>query len=90
MIVTSLMASVYLFKLHKPELGLYLALVILLSCSGGYYAVARYVWWQPPMLYAVYLAIRRYPIWWTIYLVFASGMASFMIIEWFSGHNFVV
>lgn len=88
MIVTSLMASVYLFKLHKPELGLYLALVILLSCSGGYYAVARYVWWQPPMLYAVYLAIRRYPIWWTIYLVFASGMASFMIIEWFSGHNF--
>lgn len=89
MVLAGLIASAYLFKLQKPELGIYLALVILLSFSGGYYSTARYIWWQPPMLYAIYLALRRRPLCWTLYLVFTSGMASFLIIEWFSGHNFI-
>jgi hypothetical protein len=89
MVIASLLVSAYLIKLRKLELGIYLALVILLSFSGGYYSTARYVWWQPPMLYAIYLVVRRRPLWWTIYLAFASCMASFMIIEWFNLHNFV-
>ena len=90
MVIASLIATAFLFMQHKTELGIYLALVILLSFSGGYFATARYVWWQPPMLYAIYLALRGRPLWRTLYLVFASGMASFMIIAWFSGHTFVV
>lgn len=88
--IASLLASAWLFKLRKPELGIYLAVVILISLSGGYWALARYVWWQPPFLYAVYCALKRYPAWWVVYAAFTSGMASFMIFEWFTGHNFVV
>lgn len=90
MAVVALAAAVWLFKLRKPELGTYLLLVILMSLSGGFWAMARYVWWQPPFLYAVYCGLKRYPALWVLYVGFAAGMASFMIIGWFSGHNFVV
>lgn len=88
-------ASAWLFKLDKPELGTYLALSILVALSGGslaggLYGMARYIWWQPPLLYAIYRALSRYTGCWPIYTAFASGMASFMIWGWFTGHNFVV
>lgn len=90
MVVGSLLAGSYLFKLGRPELGLYLVIVMLLSLSGGIYSTARYVWWQPPMLYAIYHALRRRFLLWTIYLTFTSGMASFMVVEWLTGHSFVI
>jgi len=88
--VAAFVASAWLFKLRKPELGLYLALVALVAVSTGYWAVARYIWWQPPFLYAIYRLLRRNSGAWLIYVAFASGMAAFMVIEWFSGHNFVI
>lgn len=90
MAIAALVASAWLLRLRKPELGIYLAVAILISLSGGYWALARYVWWQPPFLYAVYCALKRYPAWWVVYVAFTSGLASFMILEWFTGHNFVV
>lgn len=90
MVVAALVASAWLFKLRRPELGGYLALSILISLSGGYFAISRYIWWQPPFLYAIHCALKRHAAWWVIYAAFAAGMASFMIVEWFSGHNFVV
>lgn len=90
MIVVGLVASAWLFKLRKPELGIFLALSVLISISGGAYAIPRYIWWQPPFLYAIYCVLKRHATWWVIYAAFAAGMASFMIVEWFSGHNFVV
>ena len=90
MTIAGLAASAWLFKLRKPELGIFLALSILISISGGAYATARYIWWQPPLLYAIYIALKRHAAWWPVYLAFGSGMASFMILEWFTGHNFVV
>jgi hypothetical protein len=90
MVLIGLAASVWLCKLRKPEFGIYLALSILIPFSASYWAIARYIWWQPPFLYAIHCALKRYPAVWPIYTAFASGMASFMIWGWFSGHNFVV
>jgi hypothetical protein len=90
MIVTGLVASAWLFKLRKPELGIYLAISILIPLSAGYWGIPRYIWWQPPFIYAVYCVLKRHAAWWPIYIALTSGMASFMILEWFGVHNFVV
>lgn len=95
MSLVGLAASAWLFKLRKPELGTYLALSILIALSGGslggrLYGMPRYIWWQPPLLFAIYCALQRHTSWWSIYIAFSSGMAVFMIWGWFSGHNFVV
>ncbi len=90
MTIAAFLASAYLFKLRKHEFAIYLAIAILVPLSAGYWGLARYVWWQPPFLYAIYCALKRHSAWWVIYVAFASGMASFMILEWFTGHNFVV
>lgn len=93
MMIAGWLLGAWLFKLRKFELGVYLAAALLLatvSPMGGYWGVARYVWWQPPFLYAIYRLLRRSDVAWVIYLVFASGMAAFMVMQWFTGHNFVV
>ncbi len=90
MMVAGWLASFWLFKLGKPEMGTYLALVLLLATSTGYWSMARYLWWQPPFLYAVYRLLRRNCAAWLVYTALAAGMAAFMVVEWFSGHNFVV
>ena len=90
MVLAGFGASAWLFKLRKPGLAIYLAICILIPLSAGYWGIARYLWWQPPFLYVVHDALRRHAAWWVIYVAFASGMASFMILEWFTGHNFVV
>ena len=90
MCVGAILAAVYLFRAGKSEYGIYLLLTIAMSLSGGLYGLPRYLWWQPPVLYAIYLGLRRHPAWWAPYLAFAAGMAAFMVISWLSGHNFVV
>jgi hypothetical protein len=93
MMIVAWLATGWLFVLRKPELGVYLAAALLLAFLSpivGYWGVARYIWWQPPFLYAIYRILRRSELAWTIYLAFASGMAAFMVVQWFSGHNFVV
>lgn len=93
MMIAAFLVSAWLFKARKPELGVYLALVLLLAALSpmpGYWGVARYIWWQPPFLYPLYRIVRRSDAAWTAYLALASGMAAFMVVEWFTGHNFVV
>ena len=90
MAIASFAGSAYLFKLRKPELAIYLLISMLLSISGGYSALARYVWWQPPFICAIYYFLKRHSSWLPIYSAFSAGMASFLIIEWFSGHSFIV
>ncbi len=90
MIVAGFLASAWLLKLCKAELGIYLALALLIPLSSGYYGIARYIWWQPPFLYAIYRILSRHTGAWVVYTAFTSGMAAFMIIGWFSGHNFVI
>jgi hypothetical protein len=95
MAITGLLASVWLVKLRKSELGIYLGLSIVVALLGGsragdLYGMPRYIWWQPPFLYAIYIGLKRYSAWWPVYLAFSSGIAAFVIIGWFTGHNFVV
>jgi hypothetical protein len=90
MVLASFAASAWLCKLGKPEFGIYLALAILIPLSASYWAIARYIWWQPPFLYAIYYTLKRHAAWWPIYTAFASGMGVFMISAWFTGHEFVV
>lgn len=90
MAIASGVASIWLFQLRKPELGIYLALSILIPMSAGYWGIARYVWWQPPFLYAVCTALKRNAAWWTIYTGFTAGMASFVIWAWLGGRDFVI
>jgi len=90
MSVVGLLASAWLIKLGKPELGIFLAITILLALSANYWGTARYLWWQPPFLYAIHCFLKRHAGWWNVYIAFAAAMGAFMIIAWFSGHNFVV
>ena len=90
MTLLSFAASIYLFLLRKTELAIYLALSVTLSVSGGYLSVARYIWWQPPFLCAIYYFLKRYAAWRPLYLAFAAALAAFMILSWFGGNNFVV
>jgi hypothetical protein len=90
MSIGSLVAGLYLLKLGKPEYGLYLLLSTLIALAGGVLGVPRYLWWQPPLLYAIYVWLRRHPVWWVPYLATSAGLASLMIVQWFSGRDFVV
>ena len=93
MMVAAWLTCGWLFKLRKPELAIYLALALSLTFLTpivGYLGVARYIWWQPPFLYGIYRALRNSDAAWVLYIAFASGMAAFMVIGWFGGHNFVV
>ena len=91
MMIAGLLAGAWLFKLRKPELGLYLILVLALAALSpmqGYWSIARYIWWQPPFLYSIYRLLRRSDAAWLAYVAFASGISGFMIAQWFTGHDF--
>jgi hypothetical protein len=95
MVLGGLLATAWLLKIKKPELGVSLGLSILIALLGGSYAnelfaMPRYIWWQPPLLYAIYMFLKRYTALFPVYLAFACGMASFVIVGWYTGHNFVV
>ena len=90
MIVIALGLSVWLVTIRKPELGLFLALSVLLPLSTTSWSTPRYIWWEPPFLYAIFRILRTNRPLSLIYTAFASGVAAFMIVEWFSFHSFVV
>jgi hypothetical protein len=86
----ALLSSAWLFYLRKPELGSFLAVSVLISVSGGWFGTPRFVWWQPPFLYAIYSLLARRSGAWLIYTALASAFASFVVIEWLGGHSFLV
>jgi len=90
MVIASLLLSAWLVKLGKAEMGIFLALSVLMPVSASIWAAPRYIWWQPPFLYAVYRLLRRNETAWLTYSALAAGFAAFMIVAWFSGQNFVV
>lgn len=85
-----LVVSAWLMR-QRPEYASFLALTILMGMSSGSpWGLPRYLWWQPPLLYVIYFWLRRSPPAWMIYLAFAAGMASFMVMAWFSATNIVI
>ena len=88
--ICALAMSAWLIKIGKQEYGLYLAGTILLALSGGMSAMPRYIWWQPPFIFGIYLLLKRFPQGWTIYLAFSAGMACFLVESWLLGRTFVI
>lgn len=91
MTIATLLASLYLFFLNKTELAIFLAVSIVLSLSGGFVSLARYIWWQPPFLCAIYYFLRGRSAWWPMYTAFAVGLSAYMVTGWWLvGHIFVL
>ncbi len=80
MVAVALAFSIWLVYLRKPELGVFLAISILIPFSATWVATARYLWWQPPFLYAVYRALDRSTGLWLTYTAFTSAMAGFLVV----------
>jgi Mannosyltransferase (PIG-V) len=90
MVVAGLLASLWLMRKY-PELGIFLAISVVVPCaSGTLYGFPRYLWWQPPFLFAIYFWLRRSVPASIVYFAFSGGWAAFMVLQWFAGHNFVV
>jgi hypothetical protein len=90
LILTGLLAVGWLLKERRPELAVYLAAAILIPLFADTWGFARYLWWQPPFLYALFTLLKKHSWAWPIYMAFAGGMASFMVIEWLAGSNAIV
>jgi hypothetical protein len=87
MILIGLLTSGWLLKEGRPEMAVYLAVAIIIPLCADTWGFARYLWWQPPFLYALFVVLKRHSWVWPIYMAFAGGMASFMVIEWLAGRN---
>jgi len=84
-----LAVSGWLMRRH-PEYGIFLALTILIPMSqGSLWGFPRYLWWEPPLLFAIFLWLRRSLPACMVYFAFAGGMASFLVMAWFSGRGIV-
>jgi hypothetical protein len=90
MAIAGVLASGWLFKQRKPELAVFLLGAILLPLSADAWGFARYLWWQPPLLYAIFMFLNRHRNWWVFYFAYSSGMAAFMVVQWFSGSKMVI
>jgi hypothetical protein len=89
MALGGLAVSAWLMR-RRPEYGIFLALTILIPMSqGSPWGFPRYLWWEPPLLFAIFLWLRRSLPACMVYFAFAGGMASFMVIAWFSGNGIV-
>jgi hypothetical protein len=89
MMCVALGLSVWLMKV-RPEYGIFLALTIVMpAASGSFDGMPRYIWWQPPFLYAVWILLRNRPFVWTAYYMFAGAIAAVMLLQWFTLNPFV-
>jgi hypothetical protein len=90
MIIAGFLTVGWLLKEGSTELAVYLAAAILVPLFADTWGFPRYLWWQPPFLYALLVVLKKHPWVWPVYMVFAGGMASFMVIEWLAGSNAMV
>lgn len=82
-------ASILLFKIRRPEMGVYLTGAILMPLAGGITGMPRNIWWQAPFLYAIFTLLKRYRSLSLIYMAFTAAMASIMVFWWFSEKAFL-
>ena len=90
MAVGALLVSLWLIR-RRPEYGIFLAISLIMPVSSGQsWGLARYIWWQAPLLFAIFFALRRSVPAQMLYLAFAAGMAAFMVMTWFAATNIVI
>jgi hypothetical protein len=85
-----LAASGWLFWRRQTEMAVFLAGAILVPLCADTMCMPRYVWWQPPFLYAIFTVLKRYPSWYSLYFWVAGGIAAIMTILWFSNSGMVI
>ncbi len=85
-----LVASGWLFLRREPGMAAFLAGAVLIPLCADTMCMPRYVWWQPPFLYAIFSVLKRGPLWHPLYFWLAGGVASVVIILWFSISGFVI
>lgn len=90
MIIAGFLVIGWLLRKDRPEMAVYLAAAILIPLCADTWGFARYLWWQPPFLYALFMLLKKHSWAWPIYIAIAGGMASFMVIEWLAGSNRIV
>ena len=82
--------SAWLVTQRQYEKAAFLALAILVPATAEVYGMQRFVWWQPPTLYAAFLLLKRHPRLRAPYFVFTGGMAAALTLLWFLGGRSIV
>lgn len=82
--------SAYLFLKRYYEQAVFLAICILVPAMAEVAGMPRHVWWQPPMLFGVFLLLKRYSWLRLVYAAYAGGMAAFATFLWMSGSPSIV
>ena len=80
--VAGLFVSGVLALLRKYDMAVFLAICILLPASAELSGMPRFVWWQPPILYAVFRLLKRYPQLRLLYFVIVGGVAAVFAYLW--------
>jgi hypothetical protein len=79
--------SAWLVKEREYENAIFLALAILMPATAEVAGMPRFLWWQPPTLFATYILLKRYPNSQAAYFALAGGIASAMTLFWFLGNR---
>jgi hypothetical protein len=82
--------SAWLLVQREYEKAAFLALAILIPATAEVTGMQRFVWWQPPTLYAAFLLLKRHPSFKIGYFAITGGMAAVMTVLWFLGGRSVV
>jgi len=85
--LAGLSVSAWLLKEREYENAAFLALAILMPATAEVAGMPRFIWWQPPTLFAAYLLLKRYPNSQAAYFALAGGMAASMTLLWFLGNR---
>jgi hypothetical protein len=82
--------SAWLISQRQYEKAVFLALAVLVPATAEIAGMQRFVWWQPPTLYAAFLLLKHHPRWQSVYFVCSGGVAAAMTILWFLGSRSTV
>ena len=88
--IVGLALAVWLVRQRQYEKAAFLALAILVPTTAEVAGMMRFVFWQPPTLYAAFLLLKRYRWIRPFYFLFAGGMAAAMSLLWFLGGRSIV
>ena len=88
--IAGLAVAVWLVTQRKYDQAAFLALAILVPTTAEVAGMMRFVFWQPPMLYSVFLLLKRHRWARPFYFIFSGGIAAVLCLIWFLGGRSIV
>jgi len=79
--------SAWLVTVREYQNAAFLALAILMPATAEVAGMPRFIWWQPPTLFAAYLLLKRYPNSQAAYFALSGGMAASTTLFGFLGNR---